>query len=496
MKAHKPSTKQLAVVRETALSVNPRELKPKVVAELQRLVGVVAELQAASHANTTIQRYQKQWNRFAEWCSSRGLPAALPVPVELVMLYVADWATTASPPANSTITQALAAIDWVHGNHKLPPPRSPELNRLRKGLRNRLGVAPKRKAAPLLLEHLVPLGRALLAPTPTQLRDALILTLRAYGLSYGEITALVDTDVLELDSNAVVLRVRQQPMNFASASTPEGLCTLLSVWMEARGSWTGPLLCRISSTEEIQPQSIPVQSIRSVLLKHAKRAGIVSTSAGDLSQDDLHSLVQLALKTLPSRVRDLACILLLWAGALRSDELVHVRVRHLKIDQQGLTLTIPRSKTDQSGKGMTAFVPRGERDETNVVAAVERWLALLASAGATNDNFIFCRIDRHENLILLEEKEAGVLQVASATNGQRVTDTLRKSLANANLPGLRLEEFSSHSGKRGIATQLAKSKVGASQIAEVTRHKSLQSVKGYVDDELLRAHSALQSLGL
>lgn len=56
--------------------------------------------------------------------------------------------------------------------------------------------------------------------------------------------------------------------------------------------------------------------------------------------------------------------------------------------------------------------------------------------------------------------------------------------------------FSSHSGKRGIATQLPRSTTDISEIAKVTRHKSLQTVKGYVEEEQRKTTSALVKLDL
>ena len=88
-----PTSRDLVVTSSPLVVTEARGISASVRAELERLVDVVADLQAASHAGSTIERYTRQWNRFVGWCSSHGLPTALPVPAEVVMLYVADWAT-------------------------------------------------------------------------------------------------------------------------------------------------------------------------------------------------------------------------------------------------------------------------------------------------------------------------------------------------------------------------------------------------------------------
>lgn len=492
--ADSPST-ELAVRPLGQVLAEHRVVTPSMIAELERLVDVVADLQAASHAQTTAERYIRQWERFVSWCTHHHLASTLPVPAEFVMLYVADWATSEPAPAHSTVVQALAAIDWVHADQHLDPPRSAELTKLRRGVRNRLGVAPRRKAAPLLLSHLVPLGRILLAPTRAQIRDAIVIGLRSHGLSYGEITALDIRDVSDMITSFDI-RTTRRALRIPPGDVPLGLGALLARWLTIRGSDEGPLVCRLRSDQSVIELPISIQSVRSIILKWAARAGVDLAHGTVPETAESVTLMASALELTPSSVRNMACIWLLWAGALRSDELVHVRIRHLTFEERGLTLIIPRSKTDQAGQGMVAFIPRGEHTETDVVGAVERWVELLRAAGAVDDSFIFCPIDRHENLYLFEEGPDGTKRPVSAVGGPAVTRMLRTSLCAAGLSEEAARAFSSHSGKRGIATQLARSTADISEIAKVTRHKSLQTAKGYVEEEQRKTTSALLKLDL
>ncbi len=491
---HSPST-ELAVRPLGEVLSEHHVVTPSVIAELERLVNVVADLQAASHAQTTADRYIRQWERFVGWCSAHHLASTLPVPAEFVMLYVADWATSEPAPAHSTLVQALAAIDWVHAGQHLVPPRSAELTKLRRGVRNRLGVAPRRKASPLLLHHLVALGRILLAPTRAQIRDAIVIRLRSHGLSYGEISGLDIRDVSHV-TTGFDIRTTHRILKIPLDDDPLDLGGLLAHWLTIRGGEDGPLVCRLGSDQSVIELSISIQTVRSIILKWAARAGVDLAHHTVPEPAESVTLTASALELTPSSVRNMACVWLLWAGALRSDELVHVRIRHLAFEERGLTLIIPRSKTDQAGQGMVAFIPRGEHTETDVVGAVERWIDLLRAAGAVDDSFIFCPIDRHENVYLFEEEPGGTQRPVSAVGGPAVTRMLRTSLRSAGLSEEAARAFSSHSGKRGIATQLARSTTDISEIAKVTRHKSLQTARGYVEEEQRKATSALLKLDL
>lgn len=487
---------ELAEVPLRAVSAALDRFSPSVRAELERLVNVVADLQASSHADSTIERYTRQWSRFVEWCVAHGLSTSLPVPVEFVMLYVADWTTQVRPPAHSTVVQALSAIDWVHANHRVARPRSAELERMRLGVRNRLGVAPRRKAAPLLLDQLIPLGRYLLSPTRAQLRDAVVIGVRSLGLSYGEINELRTDAHIALVDGQFELRVAGRTITIPLEPDSPSVGTALAQWLERRGEDPGPLASRLRSNDRVDTEPIAVQSVRSIILKWASRANLQLVHGTAVTAQEARELLEHVLAPTPSSVRNMACIWLLWAGALRSDELVHVRLRHLVFEKGGLTLTIPRSKTDQAGKGLVAFVPRGEHSETDVVGAVERWVKILRAAGASEDHYLLCPIDRHENLCLFEEDADGHTRPVRAVSGQAVTRTLRDVLRRAEIGGINPDIFSSHSGKRGIATQLAKAKADISEIAKVTRHKSLQSARVYVDEEERKSTSALLNLDL
>ena len=88
--------------------------------------------------------------------------------------------------------------------------------------------------------------------------------------------------------------------------------------------------------------------------------------------------------------RDHALLLVGWKAALRSDDLARLRMEDLHASEQGLSVFVARSKTDQTGHGTTLGIAAPEsgvgegNDESTLLdagAAWVRWRDLLGSHG-------------------------------------------------------------------------------------------------------------------
>jgi site-specific recombinase XerD len=168
-------------------------------------------------------------------------------------------------------------------------------------------------------------------------------------------------------------------------------------------------------------------------------------------------------------LRDRALLLLGFAGAFRRSELVALDVADVEETETGLLVTIRRSKTDQEGKGVTIAMARG--DIACPVKALRVWLD---SAGI----------------------EAGPLfrpiNKAGRMAATRLTD---RSVANvvkayAERAGFDAGIFSGHSLRSGFLTSAAANGASIFKMMDVSRHRSVETLRGYVRDaEMFKDHA-------
>jgi site-specific recombinase XerD len=157
-------------------------------------------------------------------------------------------------------------------------------------------------------------------------------------------------------------------------------------------------------------------------------------------------------------IRDKALLLLGFAAALRRSEIVALHFPDLELHQDGLLLHIRRSKTDQEGQGAAIAVPRGGR--LKPVEAVEAWFA----ASKIDAGPCFRPIDRHGRI------------GADALTDRSVADIVKRHAAAA---GLDPKLFSGHSLRAGFVTSALEHGADLFKVMDVTRHKRLETLKGY-----------------
>jgi site-specific recombinase XerD len=158
------------------------------------------------------------------------------------------------------------------------------------------------------------------------------------------------------------------------------------------------------------------------------------------------------------RARDAALLALGFAGAFRRSELVALRVEDLTEVPNGLRVTIRQSKTDQEGQGHEVAILRGVK--LCPVEAVQRWLQM---AGIT-EGYVFRAVWRGK-------------AVGAPLTPQVVALRVKRI---ARLAGLDPAEFSGHSLRAGFCTSAAEHGASLFKIMDVSRHKSVDTLRGYV----------------
>src|SRR4051794_37270713 len=101
-------------------------------------------------------------------------------------------------------------------------------------------------------------------------------------------------------------------------------------------------------------------AIRTTLRGIYRQHGSRRRQAAALTSVELRKLVAACPGDLAG-LRDRALLLLGFAGALRRSELVGIDREHLRVTEAGLRVLLPRSKTDQGGKGGELGLSPGKR---------------------------------------------------------------------------------------------------------------------------------------
>lgn len=165
--------------------------------------------------------------------------------------------------------------------------------------------------------------------------------------------------------------------------------------------------------------------------------------------------------------RDKALLLLGFAGAFRRSELVALNVEDIEWMEAGAKITIRKSKTDQEQGGQVIAIPQGR---LGVIEALKTWL----EASKINSGALFRSLSK-----------AG--KVGSRLSDKDVYRAVKKYTA---LAGLDSNLFGAHSLRAGFITTAAENGANLFKIMDVSRHKSVQTVKGYVRHaELFKDHA-------
>src|SRR5437764_569040 len=167
-------------------------------------------------------------------------------------------------------------------------------------------------------------------------------------------------------------------------------------------------------------------------------------------------------------LRDRALLLVGFAGAFRRSELVALNCEDIEESELGFKVTIRHSKTDQEGQGQVIAIVRGSI--ACPVAALRAWLT---AAGVTTGP-VFCSVKKGGN-------------VGERLSAQSVADIVK---AYAGRVGLDPALFAGHSMRSGFLTSAAKRGASIFKMMDQSRHRSVETLRGYVRDaEIFKEHA-------
>ncbi len=163
------------------------------------------------------------------------------------------------------------------------------------------------------------------------------------------------------------------------------------------------------------------------------------------------------------RTRDLALIQVGFFGAFRRSELVAIEVDHLHWEPEGVSIGLPRSKTDPHGEGFSRALPYGS-GVTCPVRALKAWL----EAAAIDHGPVFRPVNRWDQ-VQPKALHPGAINVVLKAVGEA---------CGFEFAG----ELSSHSFRRGLATAAARAQVDFESIKRQGGWRREATVWGYIEE--------------
>jgi integrase len=134
-----------------------------------------------------------------------------------------------------------------------------------------------------------------------------------------------------------------------------------------------------------------------------------------------------------------------------------------------LRVTIRKSKTDQEGQGATIAIVSGSI--ACPVNAVQIWI----ETAGTVDGPLFRSVTRTGKIS------------NRRLSGRAVADLVKSYARRA---GLKAADFSGHSLRSGFLTSAAARGASIFKMMDVSRHKSVETLRGYIRDaEMFRNHA-------
>jgi integrase len=162
---------------------------------------------------------------------------------------------------------------------------------------------------------------------------------------------------------------------------------------------------------------------------------------------------------------------------------VALDVEDIELVDDGLKVTIRRSKTDQEGEGRIVAVPCGSDPATCPVRSLRRWLDVAGIA----EGAVFRAVNRGGALTTRRHNGDGRLSAR---------DVARVVKRAARAAGLDAKKLGGHSLRAGLATAAAKSGKSERAIMAQTGHRSPMMVRRYIRDANLFADNAAAGIGL
>ena len=175
------------------------------------------------------------------------------------------------------------------------------------------------------------------------------------------------------------------------------------------------------------------------------------------------------------KLRNRTLILIGFGGGFRRTELISIDYEDLDFVEEGVKITLRKSKTDQFGEGMIKGLPYFSNEKYCPVTSLKNWLTL----SKTKTGPIFRRFAK------------GSILTSHRLTDQSVVLIIKDCL---KLAGIENQNYSGHSLRSGFATVAAESGADERSIMAMTGHKTTQMVRRYIREANLFKNNALNKI--
>tara|TARA_B100000963_G_scaffold190396_1_gene165633 strand:- start:4275 stop:5228 length:954 start_codon:yes stop_codon:yes gene_type:complete len=172
------------------------------------------------------------------------------------------------------------------------------------------------------------------------------------------------------------------------------------------------------------------------------------------------------------KLRDRTLILIGFGGGFRRTELISIDHEDLDFVQEGLKITLRRSKTDQFGEGLVKGLPYFSNEKYCPVTSLKNWINI----SKIKTGPIFRRFAK------------GSILTSNRLTDQSVVLIIKNCL---KLAGIENKNYSGHSLRSGFATVAAESGADERSIMAMTGHKTTQMVRRYIREANIFKNNAL-----
>jgi len=175
------------------------------------------------------------------------------------------------------------------------------------------------------------------------------------------------------------------------------------------------------------------------------------------------------------KLRNRTLILIGFGGGFRRSELISINLEDLDFVEEGVKITLRRSKTDQFGEGLVKGLPYFTNEKYCPVTSLKNWINL----SKIKTGPIFRRFAKSSILTGHRLTDQSVVLI--------IKDCLKKA-------GIENENFSGHSLRSGFATVAAESGADERSIMAMTGHKTTQMVRRYIREANIFKNNALSKI--